>query len=222
MDPNFKADVVFLVDSSFSVSRPNFQLEKDFVKSMGDTLNVEPGKSRGSVVSFATTPRRHFGFNDYSTKSQFERLVDSTPYLGQYRRMDKAIEEAGRVLKQARDGVPKVVVLLTAGRDVRGGEVLKEAVKPLQRDGVKVFIVAIGDQPDIPALTGAVEQPEDVFRVPGFKQLPDHGVPAGNHVASRAGKERVDFFLSGIVVLTEMTRCGLLTKKRVLVLFRSG
>ena len=176
------------------MSRPNFQLEKDFVKSMGDTLNVEPGKSRGSVVSFSTTPRRHFGFNDYSTKSQFEGLVDSTPYLGQYRRMDKAIEEAGRVLKQARDGVPKVVVLLTAGRDVPGGEVLKEAVKPLQRDGVKVFIVAIGDQPDIPALTGAVEERKDVIRVGDFKQLPDHGVSFGNHVASRAGKERVDFF----------------------------
>ena len=188
MDPNFRADVVFLVDSSFSVSRPNFQLEKHFVKSMGDALNVEAGKSRGAVVSYATIPRRHFGFGEYTTKLQFERLVDSTPYAGTYRRMDKAVEEAARILKQARGDVAKVVVLLTAGRDVPGGQVLEEAVKPLQRDGAKVFIVAIGDQPDIPALIRAVEKPEDVIKVPVFKQLPHRAPDASKHVVRRTSK----------------------------------
>ena len=189
MDPNFDADVVFLVDSAWSVGRPNFQTEKDFVKSFARSLNVQPGKSRGSVISYSTNPQVHFRFDDYKTTKDFDKLVDSTPFLGQYRRMDKAIQEAEKVLNAARPNVPRVVVLLTAGRDSAGAQELEQAVKPLQAQGAKVFIVAIGNDPDIPALTRAVEKNDDLFKVTGFSQLPDNLVPTANHVVKRAGKK---------------------------------
>lgn len=188
VDPNFRADVVFLVDSSIYVRQPNFQIEKDFVKSFGKALNVEPGKSRASLITYSTNAQRVFGFNDYTSTSQFERLVDRTPYLGRNRRMDKAIEEADRVMQQARRDVPKVVVLLTAGQDVPAGKTLEEAVRPLQGRGAKIFIVAIGDQPDIASLNRAVEKPEDVFRIPSYSQLPTRVTDTATKVVKRAGK----------------------------------
>ena len=103
--------------------------------------------------------------------------------------MDKAVQEAAKVLNGARQNVAKVVVLLTAGRDSPGGEELEQAVKSLKGQGAKVFVVAIGNQPDIPALTRAVEKNEDVIKVPDFNQLPDRAVPAAKYMVPRAGKQ---------------------------------
>jgi hypothetical protein len=189
VDPQFKADVVFLVDSAYSVGTQNFETEKDFVKSFGKALNVEPGKSRAAVISYSTNPTVNFRFTDYRTRTQFERLVDSIRFLGQFRRMDKALEEADKVLNEARKDVPKVVVLLTAGRDLPGAQDIRQAVKPLQSRGAKVFIVAIGDKPDIQALSGAVEKTDDLIRIPDFSQLGDRALPLAKYVIPRAGKQ---------------------------------
>ena len=188
VNPEFDADVVFLVDSAWSVGRANFQAEKEFVKSFAKALNVKPGKSRGSVISYSSSPQVHFRFNDYKTSKEFENLVDSTPFLGQYRNMDKAVQEAGKVLNRARQNVPKVVVLLTAGRDLPGGQELGEVVKPLQRQGAKLFVVGIGSQPDYQGLSRAVEKREDLVRIGGFSKLSAAVTSTAKYVTSRAGK----------------------------------
>jgi len=188
VNPQFNADVIFLVDSARSVGRSNFQTEKDFVKSFARALNVVSGKSRASIISYSSEPRVHFRFNDYTTRQQFERLVDSTPFLGQYRRMDKALQEADKLLNEARQDVPKMVVLLTAGRDLPGAEEVERAVKPLQNKGAKVFIVTIGDKPDVQALTDAVEKKDDLIQIPDFKQLGERVIPLAKYIIPRSGK----------------------------------
>lgn len=83
---------------------------------MSQLLNVQPGSSRAALVTYSNTPKVVFSFNDYGSVEMFEKNVDDASFLGGTRRVDKALNEAARLIQQARRDANKIVILLTAGR----------------------------------------------------------------------------------------------------------
>jgi len=61
--------------------------------------------------------------------------------------------------------------------------------------GALPFIVAIGDDHDFSTLTTAVEDPNDVIKVPSFQDLLSHVPSTASRAASRTSKHRL-FILS--------------------------
>jgi hypothetical protein len=159
------------MDSSFTVSVDDYRKEKKFVKRLADMLNVAPGKSRASLISYATNPVRVIGLGRYRTTKDFKDSVDRAPTLGGLRRIDRAFAEAASELRASPGRGSKVVVLLTAGRQTPGAQELGSASKPLRDLGATVFVVAIGGRPDSQELLPAVQKPEDIFRVPSSSDL---------------------------------------------------
>lgn len=159
------------MDSSFTVTVDDYRKEKDFVKRLADMLNVVPGKSRSSLITYGTNPVRVFGLGQYQTTKDFKDRVDRAPTLGGLRRIDRAFTEAANELRRSPDGGSKVVVLLTAGRQTPGAQELGSASKPLRDLGAAVYAVAIGSQPDNQELLPAVQKPENIFRVPSSSEL---------------------------------------------------
>ena len=49
---NYKADVVFLMDSSSAVKPQDYSVQKEFVKTVAAFLNVKRGMSRAAVFSY--------------------------------------------------------------------------------------------------------------------------------------------------------------------------
>lgn len=141
---------MFLLDASSFVTQDNLIKEKDFVKSIAKILNVAPGSSRAALVLFGTSPVTKIKLNGYRTLSDFNRLVDQAQTVGGSRRMDRALEEASKVLADRRRGVPQVVVLVTTGKQSSSGNGVpfEDAVKPLEKLGAHTFVVAIGHVPD--------------------------------------------------------------------------
>lgn len=170
---DFTADIVFMMDASSSVSQNDYRTEKDFVKALAKLLNVAPGKSRASLVTYSNNPSVIFRLNGYRNSLDFEQQVDRAPLLGGSRRMDKALETAGTILNEARRSAPKIAVLLTTGRQTaeRDTKLLDEAVKPLESIGAKTYVIAIGKKPDIRELSLAVKKIEDVIQVYSFRDL---------------------------------------------------
>lgn len=170
---DFTADIVFMMDASSSVSQNNYRTEKDFVKALAKLLNVAPGKSRASLITYSNNPSVIFRLNGYRNSLDFEQQVDRAPLLGGSRRMDKALETAGTILNEARRSAPKIAVLLTTGRQTaeRDTKLLDEAVKPLESVGAKTYVIAIGKKPDIRELSLAVKKIEDVIQVYSFRDL---------------------------------------------------
>ena len=84
--------------------------------------------------------------------------------------MDRALEKAA-VAFNNRLVENKIVVLLTAGRESRGGKPLAQAVRPLRTIGAETFVVAIGSQINELELTPIVRRKEDIILVPRFDQL---------------------------------------------------
>ena len=170
---DFIGDVVFLVDSSATVSQDNFTKETDFVKTMARLLNVKPEKSRAAVISYGTNSTLVTRFTSYNSVDEFENIVDSAPFESGPRRMDLAIRNAGRVLGEARRYLPKVVILLTSGPETQDPETedLYDAAEELRNFNAEVFVVAIGSNPDINELLPLVKKRDDVFQVSSFNIL---------------------------------------------------
>ena len=187
------ADMVFIVDSSFDVSLENYQKEKEFVKSLVKTLYLAPGKSRGSVI---INDRIVIRLDDHSNSTTFDRAVDDLPYFGSLRRMDFGLQQSVAVLRDARLGIPTVVILLTAGRQNSSTYRLRESVKPLRNLGSKVFVVSIGSRPDDQELLPVVERPNDIIRVPAFDDLTSEIRTIARHIVNRTGTKRVYVFVS--------------------------
>ena len=184
----FSADIVFIVDSSNEVSRENYSKEKGFVKSLAKTLNLTPGKSRAAVIIYSNQASIEVKFDDHANSTSFDEAVDKLPYLGLLRRMDLGLQKAADAMKDARAGVPKVAVLLTAGRQSPPRELLDESVKPLRKLGAKVFVVAVGSKPDAQELLRIVDQPGDVRRVPNFDGLSSQTKPISKYIVNNTGK----------------------------------
>lgn len=170
---DYIADVVFLIDSSFDVTNAQYTIEKDFVKSISDSLNVAPQKSRSSVITYGDRASLVAKYDSYRTTQELKRLIDGARAVGGARRIDRALDAASSVVSESRKDVPKIVVLLTAGRHTRvgGSKQLGAAAKPLRDKGARIFVVAIGRGPDKSELRPMVQEEKDILTFPTYEVL---------------------------------------------------
>lgn len=187
----FAADIVFIVDSSSEVSRENYNKEKGFIKSLAKTLNLSSGKTRASVIVYSGVASLEIRFNAYSNSTTFNKAVDDLPYLGSLRRMDLGLREGAVAMKDARPDVPKVVVLLTTGRQSQSSNLLPQAVKPLNDLGANIYVIAIGSQPSDRELRLVVQEPGDVLKVSRFDDLTPQTRPIARHIVNTTGKKTI-------------------------------
>ena len=186
----YDADIIFALDASITVSKDDFLVQKSFVKSMAKYLNVVSDKSRAAVISYGDSSTSVVRFGSYSSLHSLEDAIDKAPYIGGTRRIDKALENVGVLLGEARPAVPKVVVLLTAGRqstDPRAKS-LVEASKPLRDQGAKTFIFAIGSESDVNELEPIVDRTGKIFELYSFESLSPRSRSMAAAVAKQAGE----------------------------------
>ena len=162
-------DVVFLVDTSNGVNFISFNKEKAFVKLLAKRLNVSPGKSRAAVIAYGSNSQLGINFDSYSDLPAFEKLLDRIAYIGGTRRIDKALEAAAGVLKDSRPSIPKMVVLLTSGRQPLGAPSMANSAGALHSLGAMVYVVSIANDLDAKYFEVLVEDYTHVSQVPSFE-----------------------------------------------------
>ena len=160
---DFKADVLFLVDSSQTISNEKFLRELDFVKTFARTLDISPDESRVSVVTFGNIPTLSIRFEEYANIGSFSRGVDVVPYIAGQKRLDKALIFAARVLSKARPNAYKILIVLTDGRQPLGLDPLDVSAKPLHQFGVKINVIGAGGNVSMRELAKITSRPGDLF-----------------------------------------------------------
>ena len=183
----FHADVVFLIDSSSDVIWDNFLREKDFVKSITTFMNADQNDTRLAPITYGSFAQGQAGLVNAS--DVFLSNLNRAPYVGGQRRMDLAIEKAAEILEGSRFLVPKVVILLTAGKNsFDGRKLLANASQGLQDLGVTTYVVAIGRNADIKEVGSIVDDERDIFNVSQFARLPEASDSIFKAIIDRAGK----------------------------------
>ena len=132
---------------------------------------------------------------------EFNQEVDRLPYTGGQTRIDLALTLAANDFFTyqggVRDGIPKVAVVVTDGRQTPSPDAIaaQQAIIPLRQLGVKVFAVGIGVEADPVELGYIVERPDDVFMIADFDKLPDIATEISKKICESAnigpGKMRV-------------------------------
>ncbi|XP_068690493.1 collagen alpha-3(VI) chain-like [Montipora foliosa] len=180
----FKADIVFLVDTSSSVGSLHFRSQKQFVKSMAKSLNVAPGKSRAAIVTYGASSDRS---DMHASLSTFEEAVDSSRYIRGRRRTHLAVNDADSLLQTSRPDAQKVVVLLSGGRESSSQDIatLKQSFRTLRASGTKIFVIAIGSNYNEEDFFPAVERFEDIFTVSSFDTLVSQAWLTSKSIAER-------------------------------------
>lgn len=171
LDGLTETDVIFVMDSSSEVTQNNYRDQKETVKFLAHSMKVPSGRSRASVITYGNIPTLVVKFNGYQSFNPVENEIDRAPRIGGRRRIDLALESAGRLLSEARSSVRRNVILFTSGRGDPSSRNLYEAAKRIFNEKADLYIVAIGSNPYFEELTAVVAKPQDVFNVSSFTSL---------------------------------------------------
>ncbi|XP_061528076.1 von Willebrand factor A domain-containing protein 1 [Phycodurus eques] len=142
-----EGDVLFLLDSSGSVSSYEHSRMLDFLSELLLPFSLGEDQVRIGLLQVGTKPRLEFGFDTYRTQSGLQAALKGTEAL----RGDTNTVEALKIAKDgvlrprpgdgARPGIPRVLVWLTDG--VKPGDVIGPMAE-LREEGVAVLVVSTG------------------------------------------------------------------------------
>lgn len=168
-----KADVVFIMDSSGSIGRADYDREKQFVKDLTNVFQVSSNATRVSTIIYSDFPKLIFDFDTYSNKQSINTAIDNLEYLGNRTRIDKALALALTVFSKSRPSVPRIAFVLTDGKQTEDYDAkpLDIAVRPLHDLGVQVYVIGIGSYIEQDELYLLARRREDVFFVSSFEIL---------------------------------------------------
>ena len=148
----------------------NFQRCLDFVKSLTRAFVISPSDTRVGAILFSSQSELQFDFKQFSTQKEVDAAISRIKYPGYRTKTGAALTMAAdRLFNDFRQGVPRVLVVLTDGAAnddvVRPSEVLRNA-------GVVIFSVGLGTHFRVAQLNAMASEPktEHVFTV-DFPQM---------------------------------------------------
>uniref|UniRef100_A0A8D2MY24 Collagen alpha-3(VI) chain n=1 Tax=Zonotrichia albicollis TaxID=44394 RepID=A0A8D2MY24_ZONAL len=179
------ADIIFLVDSSWSVGKEHFQLVREFLYDVVKALDVGGNDFRFALVQFSGNPRTEFQLNTFPSTQDILSHIANMTYVGGGAEPGKGLEyliekhltkAAG---SRASEGVPQVIVVLTDGQP-RDDVALPSSL--LNSARVNLFAVGV-EEPVEGRLREVASGPLDThrFNLENFTAL--HGI-VGDLVAS--------------------------------------
>ncbi|XP_010775008.1 collagen alpha-1(XIV) chain [Notothenia coriiceps] len=167
------ADIVLLVDGSWSIGRTNFRRVRDFLEGLMTPFNIGPDHIQIGLTQYSGDPRTEWHLNNFTTKEQLLEAVRNFRYKGGNTFTGQALlhvmEENMRPEAGARSATPFFLVLLTDGKSqddaIAAAERLKNA-------GVEIIAVGVKNA-DEAELRQVASEPVDlnVYNVNDFPLL---------------------------------------------------
>ncbi|KPP75700.1 hypothetical protein Z043_105034, partial [Scleropages formosus] len=138
------ADIVILVDGSWSIGRINFRLVRTFLENLVSAFNVGFDKTRIGLTQYSGDPRTEWHLNAYTTKDAVIDAVKNLPYKGGNTltglALNNILEYSFKPESGARPGVPKIAILITDGKSQ--DDVIPPA-QSLREAGIEVFSIGM-------------------------------------------------------------------------------
>ncbi|XP_069392927.1 collagen alpha-6(VI) chain isoform X2 [Paralichthys olivaceus] len=140
------ADIVFIVDVSWSIGTSNFQLVRTFLHSIVSGFEVSESKVRVGIVSYSDKPKANIYLDTFDNKEELLNFIKILPYNGgntktgaalNYTRDNVFIEARG---SRIGSGVQQVAVVITDGESQDN---VSRAAAYLRRAGVTVYSVGV-------------------------------------------------------------------------------
>ncbi|XP_074537530.1 collagen alpha-1(XX) chain-like [Halichoeres trimaculatus] len=172
-DSNAAADIVLLVDGSWSIGRTNFRRVRDFLEGLMTPFLIGPNNIQIGLTQYSGDPRTEWQLNNFTTKDQLLEAVRNFRYKGGNTFTGQALlhvmEENMKPESGARADVPLFLVLLTDGKSQDDAIA---AANKLKSAGVEIIAVGVKNA-DEAELRHVASEPVDlnVYNVNDFPLL---------------------------------------------------
>ncbi|KAK7142862.1 hypothetical protein R3I94_012270 [Phoxinus phoxinus] len=170
LEVDVQADIVLLVDGSYSIGLANFAKVRAFLEVLVNSFDIGPNKVQISLVQYSRDPHTEFALNKHHDIAAVVKAVRTFPYRGGSTNTGKAMTYVREKIfisgRGARDNVPRVMVLITDGKS---SDSFKDPAYKLRDTDVEIFAVGVKDavRSELEAIANA---PADnhVFEVEDF------------------------------------------------------
>ncbi|XP_035695721.1 uncharacterized protein LOC118429347 [Branchiostoma floridae] len=139
-----KADIHVLVDGSKSVKTRNFPSVRQFILKLAAGFEIGPNKARIGVYQFARDMQTEFKMNQYNNREALLDAIKRIEYMNKYHtRTGKSLEAVYDEFTQAngaRDGVEKIIILITDGKAT---DQVRAPAQYVKNKGAHVFTVGV-------------------------------------------------------------------------------
>ncbi|XP_024865789.1 collagen alpha-1(XIV) chain isoform X3 [Kryptolebias marmoratus] len=157
-----KADLVFLVDGSWSIGDENFlKIIRFLYSTVGALDRIGPDGTQVAIAQFSDDARTEFKLNSYSNKERLLEAINKITYKGGNTKTGRAIQHVKENIFTAeggvRRGIPNVLVVLTDGRSQ---DDVNKVSKEMQMEGYIVFAIGFADA-DYGELVSIASKPSD-------------------------------------------------------------
>ncbi|XP_061269511.1 collagen alpha-1(XXVIII) chain isoform X2 [Bos javanicus] len=137
-------ELLFVIDSSESVGLKNFQIIKNFVKTLTDRVALDLATTRVGIINYSHKVEEVAHLTQFSSKDDLKRAVDNMQYLGEGTYTATALHAANRMFEAAKPGMKKVALVITDGQtDTRDEKNLTEVVKNASDINVEIFVIGV-------------------------------------------------------------------------------
>nr|XP_014344739.1 PREDICTED: collagen alpha-3(VI) chain isoform X3 [Latimeria chalumnae] len=145
------ADIIFLVDSSWSIGKENFQHVREFLYNVVKALATSENDFHFGLVQYSGNPHTEFLLNTYSSNQDILFHIWSMTYKGGGTKTGKGLEYlvkkhlTSAAGNRASDGVPQVIIVLTDGRSQDDVAPPSSALKSAD---INLFAIGVQDAVD--------------------------------------------------------------------------
>ncbi|XP_053323171.1 matrilin-2 isoform X1 [Spea bombifrons] len=141
-------DLVFIIDGSKSLGEDNFELVKQFVIGILDSLEISQKAARVGLIQYSTHVRTEFTMAQYSTAKDMKKAVSQIKYMGRGSMTglalklmyEKSFSEAQGSRPRSM-GVPRVAIVFTDGR---AQDEVSDWASRARDGGVTIYAVGVG------------------------------------------------------------------------------
>uniref|UniRef100_A0A8C8J082 Collagen, type XII, alpha 1b n=1 Tax=Oncorhynchus tshawytscha TaxID=74940 RepID=A0A8C8J082_ONCTS len=141
-----QADVVILVDGSYSIGLSNFAKVRSFLEVLVNSFDIGPDKIQISLVQYSRDAHTEFYLNTHRDLSAVVKAVRTFPYRGGSTNTGRAMtyvrEKVFLANRGSRPNVPRVTILITDGKS---SDSFKDPATKLKKADVEIFAVGVKD-----------------------------------------------------------------------------
>ncbi|XP_040187550.1 matrilin-4 isoform X2 [Rana temporaria] len=138
-------DLVFVIDGSKSVRPQNFELVKQFVIKIVDSLDVSPHGTHVGLVQYSSRVRTEFSLNQFKSSKDVSNAVRNIEYMEKGTMtglsLKHMVEHSFSQQEGARPNVPKIGLVFTDGRSQ---DDISEWAKRAKDAGITMYAVGVG------------------------------------------------------------------------------
>ncbi|XP_042370300.1 collagen alpha-1(XII) chain-like, partial [Plectropomus leopardus] len=170
-----KADIMLLLDGSWSIGRVNFRHIRSFIAKVVNVFNIGPDRVQIGLTQYSGDPKTEWHLETHQTKHSLMHAIANLPYKGGNTMTGRALNHIlDRNFKPnvgIRENSKRIVILITDGKSQ---DDIEDPSQKMKNTGIEIYAIGVKNADKDQLMSIASDPIEShLFIVDDFWQLLD-------------------------------------------------